>query len=146
MYGRANLISRDSKNLQADIRQVVRGYKDARAPDNVLLDNGASVVRMILLGALQGFKRIVLVGVDLDSRPYFWQSSHYLFGSDAIREVFSRPSGRPHDTLETENRPFPTDRFIKALSKVVREELASEVFVGSADSKLATTLPVYPWP
>ena len=146
MYGRANLISRNSKNLQTDIRRVVRSYKDARTPGNVLLDNGASVVRIILLGALQGFKQIVLVGVDLDSRPYFWESSDYRFGSDTIRQVFSRPSGRPHDTLETENRPFPTDQFINALSTVVREELSAEVFVGSADSKLATTLPLDPWP
>jgi hypothetical protein len=101
---------------------------------------------MILLGALQGFRRIVLVGVDLDSRPYFWQSPDYQFGSDRIRQVFSRPAGTPHDTLETENRPFPTDQFIQALSTVVREELSTEVYVGSADSTLATELPTYPWP
>jgi hypothetical protein len=146
MYGRANLITNRPANLQADIRRVVRGYRNRKTPSNLLLDNGASVARMILLGALQGFRRIVLVGVDLDSRPYFWQSPDYQFGSDRIRQVFSRPAGTPHDTLETENRPFPTDQFIRALSTVVGEELSTEVYVGSADSTLATALPTYPWP
>ena len=146
MYGRANLISGRPANLQADIRRVVRGYRNRKTPSNLLLDNGASVTRMILLGALQGFRKIVLVGVDLDSRPYFWQSPDYQFGSDKIRQVFLRRAGSPHDTLETENRPFPTDQFIQALSKVVGEEFSTEVYVGSADSTLATELPIYPWP
>jgi hypothetical protein len=146
MYGRTNLVSRRPSNLETDIRRVVRGYRNQKTPNNVLLDNGASVARVILLGALQGFKTIVLVGVDLDSRPYFWQSPDYRFGSNEIRQVFSRPSGNPHDTLETLNRPFPTDRFVEALSKVVGEELSSTVFVGSPDSKLAKALPVYRWP
>ena len=146
MYGRANLISSRPANLLADIRRVVRGYRNRTTPSNLLLDNGASVARMILLGALQGFRRIVLVGIDLDSRPYFWQSSDYQFGSEKIRQVFLRRAGIPHDTLETENRPFPTDQFIQALSTVVGEEFSTEVYVGSADSTLARELPIYPWP
>lgn len=146
MYGRTNLVTTRLSNLETDIRRIVRGYRNQKTPNNVLLDNGASVARMILLGALQGFETIVLVGVDLDSRPYFWQSPDYRFGSDEIRKVFARPSGTPHGTLETLNRPFPADRFVEALSKVVGEELSSTVFVGSPDSKLAESLPVYQWP
>jgi hypothetical protein len=146
MYGRANLPTRNSSNLRRDIHRILQSYKLGEAPSNVLLDNGATVVRMLFFGALQGFKKIVLTGIDLDDRPYFWLSPDYAYGSEEITRVFPRRNGVPHDTLETTDRPFPVDQVIVALSQSLKDHFGISVYIGSSRSTLAPALPVYPWP
>ena len=146
MYGRANLPTRDRSNLLTDVHQILQSYKIGEAPHNVLLDNGATVVRMLVFGALQGFKRIVLTGIDLDDRPYFWMAPEYRHGSPEISRIFPRRSGVPHDTLETVDRPFPVDHVIVALRKALQEDFGITVYVGSPRSTLAPRIPVYSWP
>jgi hypothetical protein len=146
MYGRANLPTRNSSNLRRDIHQILRSCKLGEAPSNVLLDNGATIVRMLVFGALQGFKRIVLTGIDLDDRPYFWLAPDYPHGSAEISRVFPRRSGVPHDTLETIDRPFPVDQVIVALSQSLKKDFGISVYAGSSRSTLAPAIPVYPWP
>jgi hypothetical protein len=146
MYGRANLPTRDASNLLQDVHRVLRAYKLGRNPNNVFLDNGATVVRMLVFGALQGFRNIVLIGIDLDDRPYFWLAPDYPFRSEEIARVFPRRSGLPHDTLETLNRPFPVDRLVLALSHVLKKSFGITVYVGNSRSTLAPSIPVYPWP
>lgn len=146
MYGRANLVTQRARNLDRDIRRIVRASHRGKTPSNVLLDNGASIVRLMFLGGLQGFRRIVLVGIDLDSRPYFWDSPDYPHGNPELSAVLTRPSGQLHNSLETVDRPFPVDQVIVALSKVLKSELGVEVNIGSRSSALADRIPAYTWP
>jgi len=146
LYGRANLPTRDHSNLFTDVHQILQCYKMGEAPSNVLLDNGATVIRMLVFGALQGFKSIVLTGIDLDDRPYFWLAPEYRHGSPEVSRIFPRRSGVPHDTLETVDRPFPVDQVIVALRKALQEDFGITVYVGSSRSTLAPGVPVYPWP
>jgi len=146
IYGRANLPTRDHSNLLADVHQILQSYQMGEAPHNVLLDNGATVIRMLVFGALQGFKSIVLTGIDLDDRPYFWLAPEYHYGSPEICRTFPRRSGVPHDTLETVDRPFPVDQVIVALSTALYEDFDITVYVGSSRSTLAPRIPVYSWP
>ena len=145
MYGRANVVTQRERNLRGDLRLIARAAKGGRLPSNVLLDNGASVIRLIWLSALQGFKNIVLVGIDLNSSPYFWHESSESAESAELRETMVRPIGTPHNSLETLDRPFPVDFFIKQLSTVLREEMGIVLWISSHSSSLARFLPVYPW-
>lgn len=145
MYGRANVVTQRERNLRGDLRLIARAAKDGRLPSNVLLDNGASVVRLIWLSALQGFKDVVLVGIDLNSSPYFWHQSLESVDSAELRETMVRPTGTLHNSLETLDRPFPVDFFIQQLSTVLREEMGTRLWISSHSSSLARLLPVYPW-
>lgn len=145
MYGRANLVTSRISNMAPDIRRIVRSAARGKTPQNVLLDNGASVVRLVFWGGLQGYQRIVLVGVDLDTRPYFWDAEDYQHGSRAISEALSRPKGKPHNSLETLDRPFPVDQVIVTLSRVLRAELGVEVMIADGSSALADRLPLCGW-
>lgn len=146
MYGRANLPTRDYANLRMDVREILKSYKMGEPPNNVLLDNGATVVRMLVFGALQGFRSIVLTGIDLDDRPYFWLAPDYRHRTPEVSRIFPRRSGVPHDTLETIDRPFPADQVIVALSQELQQDFGITVYVGSARSALSPAIPVYPWP
>lgn len=145
MYGRANVWTQRERNLQGDLRLIARAATNGRIPSNVLPDNGASVIRLIWLSALQGFRDIVLVGIDLNSTPYFWHQSSENVEWSELRETMTRPIGTPHNSLETLDRPFPVDFFIKQLSTVLREEIGVVLWISSHSSSLARFLPVYPW-
>jgi len=145
VYGRVNLVTRLEKNLRRDLALAMDAFSAERMPSNVLLDNGASVVRLIILGLLQGFKEIILVGVDLDERPYFWLAENYAFPDPQLAHFFPRRSGLPHDTLETTSRPFPVDTVILALADIAQATFGAKVVVGSSDSLLAQQLSVFDW-
>lgn len=146
MYGRANVVTKTRENLQADIGRIFRCALKKLTPSNVLLDNGASVVRLIWLGAMQGFSTIVLVGIDLNSGPYFWQEGADSGELNAIRKVLYRPFGKPHDSLQTLDRPFPVDVFIEELAGVLWTEKGIRLFAASSESSLSRFLPIYNWP
>ena len=145
VYGRANLVTRNDRNLIGDLKRAFQLMMRPSFPDNVLLDNGASVIRLITLGLAQGFSKIVLVGVDLDSRPYFWLANNYQNRDPEVERLFPRRSGLPHDTLETLSRPFPTDTVITALAAVSEELFGAKILAGSPSSSLANRLEVFRW-
>jgi hypothetical protein len=144
VYGRQNLVTKFLPNLYRDLAWSIPRFP-GRACDSVVIDNGASVVRLISIARVLGFTKIVLVGIDLNASPYFWNSS------DASKKTleefrdYPRPTMSRHDTLETGNRPFSTLDFIVALSNVVSDKAGIEIFNGSSSSSLSDHLLDYPW-
>ena len=146
LVGRVNLPKAMSlRGLDRDLRAVLRGLRLGLVPDGVLPDCGATVVRLIFLGFQRGFKRIVLVGVDLSDSPYFWCSDHLSPRFEKLRELFPRPAATEHDTVSTFNRPYSAKDFILRLTNELRRGYGVKVFVGSQASSLATSLGVFPW-
>ena len=142
-YGRVTPATRKISNLVDELSWFLR----APAPRGplVVLDSGASVVRMISLGISMGYRKIVLAGVDLDNSPYFWQGNPKYSERQAIFPVFSRQSGSAHETLDRTRRPFTAAEMVYGLSQVIESKLGGKLFVGSQKSMLATHLSVYPW-
>jgi len=144
VYGRQNLVTKLFPNLYPDLAWSVPRYPGTRY-HSVVIDNGASVVRLISIAKILGFTKIVLVGIDLNASPYFWNSS------DASKQTleqfrsYPRPTMSRHDTLETGNRPFSTLDFIVALSNVLSDKFGMKIFNGSSSSSLRDHLLDYPW-
>jgi hypothetical protein len=145
MYGRYNLATRSVKNLEPDLDQIIARAGKAISSQPVVVDNGASVARLVTLCALMGFTEIVLVGVDLNTNLYFWQERGTENDNDALWESYPRKFNPRHDTLETENRPFSTEAFLIALSSSVREHFGARVLIGSPKSSLASHLTLFDW-
>ena len=143
LYGRANLVTAQETNIEKDLHKIFSNYEKSEAPVNILPDNGASVVRMMVLLALMGFKKIVLAGVDLSSSGYFWQSDSRLAGDDDVQRLFGRPTGVPHSTLHTGNRPFSTKILIQSIAKVINDRYSIETSVTSDTSTLSDFLPIF---
>lgn len=142
LYGRANLITRSNENLAPDLTRTILkifGTKQVTA----LPDNGSSIVRLTFLALAHGFRRIVWVGVDQDSRGYFWSNGDADPNYAEARRLFPRHAGSPHSTSSTENRPFSNDIFLRALAKAVSATGKAEIFVSSAESSLVDEIPVY---
>lgn len=146
IYGRANLITRKERNLAADLNLVLGALVKGQLPEGILPDNGSTVVRLMFWGVLQGFSEIVLVGVDQDSGHYFWTDPAARKTYAHAESVVPRTSGTPHSTSSAENRPFPNDIFLPALSRAIKTTTGVNVYAGSERSTLSSAIPVFDWP
>lgn len=146
IYGRANVITRKERNLGVDLNRILGALIKGRIPEGILPDNGSTVARMTFWGVLQGFSRIVWVGVDHDSGPYFWTDPAAGKKYERAAKVVPRSTGIPHSTSSAENRPFSNDIFLPALYRAIKNTTGVKVYVGSERSALSSLIPVFDWP
>lgn len=145
VYGRANLVGKNPKNLERDLSRVVKSVLSRTMPSMVLPDNGSSVVRLIFLGVAQRFEKIVLVGVDQNDGPYFWTEQpipeRYV---DAAR-LFPRLTGTPHSTSSASDRPHSNETFLPALARAIERNSQSRLFLANQHSNLFPEIQVLDW-
>ena len=142
-YGRITPATRRAENLSADLDVFFHSI----APRNrsVVLDSGASVVRMAVLGLLLGYRNITFVGVDLNNTEYFWERNpSYLEGLASPPPVNNQNPGL-HETVSQDNRPFGVLDMIRGLSRYVESSLGGRLRVASRSSALAEFLEVHRW-
>jgi hypothetical protein len=145
VYGRANLLSGTRAALLTDLKLVLRKIATGTLPPAILPDNGSSVVRLIFLGLAQGFRNIVLAGIDLDSRPHFWLSSDDRARYPEYIKLFPEPDSEPHGTTRAVDRPIGTLEFIEILNQAMSEQASGKLWVASPDSELSHVLPQFEW-
>ena len=114
LYSRVNIWTRRETNIGLDLRKIIGPISGLRKPD-VLLDNGASIARMLALCVMLGFQKIVLVGVDLNNVDYFWHRQPEYLNRLGYSSLDSGQRGRVHETLSLSRRPFPIDRYVRGI-------------------------------
>ena len=145
LYGRANFLSTKPDALSKDIEGVLRDTHPGGLDCLVLPDNGASVIRMIFLALIAGFREIVLLGVDLNDNPYFWYDQRFKSSFGDYTGVAKRDPGDATLTEATNDRPFSTSSFIVTLANVASTALGATISVGSRESALAADLSFRPF-
>ena len=145
LYGRANLPEFGREIAGAEVGRIARRFLGQEHSRPVVPDNGASVVRLIFLGLKSGFKKIVLVGIDLNLNPYFWLSPDGQLRRPELAELFPRASGVPHETTAATDRPHNTLDVIRWLSEKLARDKTAQLFAASASSHLAEFLDLFPW-
>lgn len=143
LYGKISPATRVAKNLKDDFG-VFFSTTVHRNP-SVLMDSGASVVRMAILGILLGYKNITFAGVDLKNTKYFWEKNPAHLKNLVAPGPVNNQSGSVHETLSTASRPFPVDEIIGRLSEYVAGTLGGRVAVTSTQSALSQFLEPHPW-
>ena len=118
MYFRFTPFTRMEKNIADDYGRFLNSRLD-RTTSLVGPDSGATLVRLLGIAVKTGFKHVVLVGVDL-STTYFWQEK----GANLVEaryHAFSQPmTGKVHETVLTNNRPFSVLSVLSAYSRLLR--------------------------
>lgn len=145
MYGRHNLLTRSDSALRRDLGPLLVKRQRALDSSPVLIDNGASVVRMVSIGLYAGFKEIVLLGIDLNSSPYFWEAADASPSHRKMRGLYHRPQNAEHDTLETFDRPYSNLVFIEELARAAKHHFGVSIYIGTEGSSLIGKLPRYEW-
>ena len=142
-YGRVSPATRSPQNLTSDIGCFFRHISPH--PYDVVMDSGASVVRMVTLGILAGFRRIVLAGVDLNGSPYFWERNPRYLDNLVGPAPVNNQSGGAHETTDSGSRPFSAVTMLIALSDYFRSERSGELLIASRSSALGAYLPTIEW-
>jgi len=140
LYGRVNTIGRSSTELVREISRWHRSEIGARY--GVALDSGATLARLISIGISFGARRIVLVGVDLNTPDYFFQADTRFLVSNGFTSFDTGQIGSSHDTLFRTNRPVGILEMLSAY-RSVSESLGTRIEVMSGKSALASILPAY---
>lgn len=142
-YGRISPATRLEKNLVSDIDFFFKAVTQ-RYP-GVVLDSGASVVRMAFLGLLLGYRNLVFAGVDLTNTQYFWERNPLrLERLQSPPPVNNQQSDR-HETMSHAGRAFTVAQMISAISEYVTNVLGGSATVTSPNSALASFLPLTQW-
>ena len=142
-YGRITPVTRRKKNLESEIGFLTKNL--GRNYPGVLLDSGASVVRLIHLALVMGYPKIVLVGVDLNNTEYFWENNRdYDLNLVPERPANNQQSAK-HETMGTLIRPFSVPDMVIALKSAAETGFGAKLYIGSPKSELAQYLPLYPW-
>jgi hypothetical protein len=142
-YGRFQFLPSQPKQAQPLIRKFFHQSMEGKVPHHLLLDNGSTVVRMASLAALLGFRVIVLVGVDLGRRPYFFEEdSGYLsaLGQPPFRLTVLPGS---HPTEEAAARTLPFLDFLGSMSFALDALFGSKIYAGN--DVLAGRLSHFDW-
>ena len=142
VYGRTNLVTRRTGEIWRDFETSI-DWLSRHREFVVLPDNGATVARMVSAGVLQGFHRIILVGVDLIGTDYFWHRNSELIAHLGLSGWRTGQFGFQHETLTAVTRPFGIDEWLYAVGEGLRSQGVS-LEVWSNSSLLAQKLPLSP--
>ena len=140
LYSRVNIWTRRATNVGRDFRGITSVIPSLRKTD-VLVDDGASIARMLALCVMLGFQEIVLVGVDLNNVEYFWHRRPDFLRLLGIHRFATAQKGQSHETLTSLGRPFPIDEYIVRISSEPRGNV--EIAVESSKSLLANRIRVW---
>ena len=144
IYGRTAPYTRKQSNLVGDLERALSSLDDPSL-DSVLLDSGASIVRMAHLGLKLGFRRIVFVGVDLNTTEYFWERNPSYLGRRGLLSFDSGQRGATHETLNPYSRPFSVIEMIAKMSEAFNGSGVQPFRVASKGSDLAKVIPTNTW-
>lgn len=145
-YGRISPVTRKTTNLERDLRLTLRQLL-IRFP-SVFLDSGASVLRMTGLAVSLKLSRIVFVGVDLNTKSYFWENNRdYPLDKGATMALNNQvQTAALHETMTTQSRPFSVIEMLDSMRKELSAQHGVQMFVASENSELAKIMPTYVWP
>jgi len=103
-----------------------------------------SVVWATLWGIVCGYRRIVLVGVDLnDDGRYFWEVDQECLATTNDYYLTPRPTVGLHATADPGTALCTTTRILKAIAPVARANFGTEIEVATPNSSLSTFLNRY---
>ena len=136
------VVARNEEELSAGIKYM-RSIGAFKPRTNVawLFKYGGSVIAMMSLAALMGYKRIVLCGVDLNKQDYFYHHRER-YPEYADWEFVSRKAVH----LTTRRLPWlvPAQSAIYIFKELILDPEGIELFVESQQSTLYPRVPLAP--
>lgn len=130
---------------EAEMRSFCRLWRKLGLHRNVdvHIDCRASVSQLIYFGLVQGYRNIVLCGIDLNTKAYFWEDDRW---------TGSRVNLPPNNSATAQHRTMdpklglPIDKIMAAMHDELLKPAGVQLYVARPSSALAAFLPVYALP
>ena len=131
----------DSRDTRKALRVGLALDRHGMIPRPLLIDHGASVVRMIHFALRSGAKRIVLSGVDLVGSKYFYEED-----PSFLNRIEEPPFGRTRHSMQhgtVEERPGSGSilGFLRELNHVLRFDHGVELLTLKPTPTMKSVLP-----
>lgn len=112
--------------------------------DNVI-HHRATLSALVMFSMLAGYKRIVMVGIDLSNTKYFWEDKPDSYIN--LPKPRNVETGHLHATIDpgltSREWAIPIDKFLDFVDRIILEPNNIELFIGSQKSKLYPRFPLY---
>ena len=144
LYGRFVPLSANLASLLGEIRSLHSLKKLHALGQALVMDLGATVIRMVSLGMLMGYRDIVLLGVDLNGGKYFWEKNPSRLSDRGLTSFSPGHNRVVHETMTRESKAFVLTEVLAELQRLMSQQ-GKTLWVGSGSSLLAEFLPVYGW-
>lgn len=142
LYGRLGPSSTVVSELPRELLLYLRLAKAGIIPFHLPFDTGSTLVRLLILGGLAGYRRIVLNGVDLRGSRFFWEAHPRMLSDRGISSFFTPENGAVHTT---ETRRFPVSEVLPIISNAFIEVFGTKLMVAHRESWVSRILPVFDW-
>ena len=138
-YIRPNI---SKKNLNEEFTQTLNYILEISKKSNIIsLGIGSSIERAVSLSIVLGFLQIVILGVDLKNRRYFWNEKDKNFKGLSIKQ-----KGRGlHKTAVKRFGNLPIQNSLTIIDKIARKYYGSKILIPTNKSILSSKLEKYNW-
>ena len=144
LYGRFVPITVDKKTLFGEVKALNWLRRRNLLGPSLVMDLGATVIRMVTLGLLLEYQNIVLIGVDLNGGKYFWERNPHRLRQRGLASFSPGHNRGVHETMTRGEKAFVLTEVLAQLQRLATLQ-GKTLSVGSASSLLAEFLPVYAW-
>lgn len=151
----------DTQENVKTLERILKTYyfeRDFRR-ENLYLHQRGSLSLMISLGVLLDYKKIILLGIDLNDSNYFFEDQDK-FNSQHAKEVrdfvykgkayWKKQLKLSNKHLTADNIKYcnslPMDKFIQVYQNVVLESLGTKLYIANKKSLLYPQLELYEFP
>lgn len=111
-----------------------------------LIHHRASLSTLVMFAAAAGYKKIVLLGIDLNDTKHFWEDDAASYEGVPQPENEHKDKGPIHGTVadDPNRRALPVDKYLEVFHETILKPAGIELYVGSKVSRLYPRLPLYP--
>lgn len=145
IYGRVQFPAVKRDKLTSLLEKYLLFDSLGKLAPHLLLDNGSTVVRMVNLALRAGFKEIVLVGVDLGDRGYFFEEDPQISESLGIIAPEMETVAGEHGTLSRSNRTAGFVEFIRSFADAAERVHNAKLYASSSSRQWEGVIDFFRW-
>lgn len=129
------------------VKKSLKRFYNRNLHNEYFLFSRSSVSTAISIGYRLGFKKIVLIGFDMNNGKYFFHRKGFPKNPNVTTPVESYQTiNGLHSTVNPTINCVTVDKTIYSLKSEILEPSGVELFVANKDSKLSDNLPIFNWP
>lgn len=111
--------------------------------DASIYGSGSSVIRAVCFARELGYKKIVLLGVDLSNADYFYNVDKSYLNRRGILDYENNQKGKIHLTNDPKSKKIIVEDFLKFAKE--DEHFNSKIYIASKKSSLYPEISLFDW-
>tara|TARA_X000000950_G_scaffold41475_1_gene45378 strand:- start:552 stop:1487 length:936 start_codon:yes stop_codon:yes gene_type:complete len=105
---------------------------------------GSTITELISFGLINGYKKIILCGIDMNDGGHFYDSNQYYKKYKYLKVLSDTNNSKNiHEHMDKNTRKYTIKDIVLELNYLAKEKFGSEIFVSSSTSSLYPEIKKY---